>query len=196
MFIERSYWQLSDIFCITSFMSFCIATTGEGLLGALLGTVLSGELLNLLLLAGDKLKLCDKLLIADWVIKTGNSPEKGNLNPDDVTTLLENLIRLKGSPSVSHERWEILFCCCWQQRVRWRHRIQGIPVETGQPHHLLPSDWLVAYSGKTLWNWGARKRKMLHHVVMDAVAIETVHCEKFLEVEDFPLNICVFPSLI
>ena len=44
---------------------------------ALLGTALKGELLELLLCAGDEFKLCDKLLTADWV------PEDENI-PDDV----------------------------------------------------------------------------------------------------------------
>ena len=55
---------------------FCMAT-GNVLQVALLGTALKGELLELLLCAGDEFKLCDKLLTADWV------PEDGNI-PDDV----------------------------------------------------------------------------------------------------------------
>ena len=55
---------------------FCMAT-GNVLQVALLGTALKGELLELLLCAGDEFKLCDKLLTADWV------PEDENI-PDDV----------------------------------------------------------------------------------------------------------------
>ena len=62
-------------------------TTRDRLLVELLGTALSGVSLELLLLAGDELKLCEKLflLTAGWVIEgeIGVFPEDGNI-PDDV----------------------------------------------------------------------------------------------------------------
>ena len=69
------------------------------------------------------------------------------------------------------------------------------PTETGHPHHLLLISFHLISRFRTRRKPGETREHRRegsalecphHHVVMDAAAIETLHRENFMVVEDFP----------